>query len=94
MGRLECLSFPGLEAWINSDDHDPPHFHLEKAGEWLVKVRFMRSPPEFEVVYQAKKRGMTAKDRKRIAAAVEKSRAALYREWLEKALVKSPGEHE
>lgn len=92
MGKLECLSFPGWEAWINSDDHDPPHFHLEKPGEWLVKVFFMRSPLEFEYVYQAKKRGLSGKERKRIAQAVEEHRAALYAEWLEKALVKDPGE--
>ncbi len=42
MGKLECLSFPGWEAWINSNDHDPPHFHLEKPGEWA----FIKNPGE------------------------------------------------
>lgn len=92
MGKLECISFPAWEAWVNSDDHDPPHFHLEKPGEWLVKVRFMWSPPQMEVVYRSKRHAPTARDRRRIAVAVEEHRAALYREWFEKALVKNPGE--
>jgi len=52
----------------------------------------MRSPMEFEYVYQAKKRGLNGKDRKRITRAVEENRAALYAEWIDKALVKDPGE--
>ncbi len=52
----------------------------------------MRMPPEFEYVYQAKKRGLTGKDRKRITQAIEEHRAALFHEWLDKALVKEPGE--
>jgi hypothetical protein len=92
VGKLECLSFPGWDAWINSDDHDPPHFHLEKRGEWQVKVLFMRSPPEFEFVYPRNKRGLSGKDRKLVSRAVEQHRAELFREWRDKALVRNPGE--
>jgi hypothetical protein len=92
VGKLDCLSFAGWDAWINSDDHDPPHFHLEKPGEWVVKVRFMRKPPEFEYVYKGKNRGLSAKDRKRVSQAVEQHRAELFREWLNKALVRNRGE--
>jgi hypothetical protein len=94
VGKLECISFPAWEAWVNSDDHDPPHFHLEKPGEWLVKVRFMQSPPVLEIVYRAKRHAPNARERRRIMVTVEEHRAALYREWIEKALVRNPGEQE
>jgi hypothetical protein len=93
VGKLECVSFPAAwEAWVNSDDHDPPHFHLEKPGEWLVKVRFMLSPPKLEVVYRMKRHAPSGRDRRRIVLAVEEHRAALYEEWLRKARVRNPGE--
>lgn len=93
MGRVECLSLPGRwEAWINSDDHDPPHLHVERPGEWIVKVRFMVEPAGIEVVWRAKARVPRAKERKLLRQQARAHRLQLFREWEQKAHVKTKGE--
>jgi hypothetical protein len=40
-----------------SNDHEPPHFHARRAGEWEVKVHFLLEPAEMiEVVWAASRR--------------------------------------
>ena len=41
MTRVKAISFPGIRAWFYSNDHIPPHFHIQKAGEWEAKVEFL-----------------------------------------------------
>ncbi len=65
------------------------------SAERASRAGFLWRPPlrgPTEIVYQAKKRGLSGKDRKHIARAVEEHRDELYAEWLEKALVRDPGE--
>ena len=40
MPKLACFEFPGLSCWFWSNDHDPPHFHAKKEGEWEIRVKF------------------------------------------------------
>lgn len=41
MGRVQAFSIPGLDCWFPSLDHDPPHFHVRRPGEWEIRVRIM-----------------------------------------------------
>lgn len=43
MGKIECFEIPGLYCWFWSNDHDPPHFHVKRQGEWEIKVKFLEN---------------------------------------------------
>lgn len=36
MPKVACFKIPGLSCWFWSNDHDPPHFHAKKEGEWEI----------------------------------------------------------
>ncbi len=40
MPKVACFWIPGLTCWFWSNDHDPPHFHVKRDGEWEIKVNF------------------------------------------------------
>ena len=40
MPKVACLEIPGLTCWFWSNDHNPPHFHVKREGEWELKVKF------------------------------------------------------
>jgi hypothetical protein len=44
MAKVKCFEIPGLYCWFWSDDHDPPHFHVKRRGEWELKVSFLEGP--------------------------------------------------
>ena len=50
MPKVECFEIPGLTCWFWSNDHNPPHFHAKKNGEWELRVRFLEDEM-FEVVW-------------------------------------------
>lgn len=37
MAKIDCFAIAGLEFWFWSNDHNPPHFHVKRAGEWGLK---------------------------------------------------------
>ena len=79
MPRVECISVPGLRAWFITGDHIPWHFHLEKRGEWEVKMFFMRERNEMiEIVWGPGPRG---KLKREITQAAEQNRDELLNEW-------------
>jgi hypothetical protein len=41
--KVESFEISGLSCWFWSNDHDPPHFHVKKHGEWEIKVKFTES---------------------------------------------------
>ncbi|WP_417738717.1 DUF4160 domain-containing protein [Rosistilla oblonga] len=43
---MTAFQIPGLKIWFWSNDHEPPHFHVKRRGEWEVKVTFMLAPAE------------------------------------------------
>jgi hypothetical protein len=90
--RVTTFRLEGLELWFYSSDHLPPHFHAEKAGEWEVRVMFMREPDEMiEVVVSFKANKPSKGDLKDLKAKAEEHRAALLVEWEAKVLVSDPG---
>ena len=44
MPTVTAYRVPGLKMWFGSFDHEPPHFHAKREGEWEVKVHFLRVP--------------------------------------------------
>jgi hypothetical protein len=40
MPKVACFEIVGLTCWFWSNDHDPPHFHVKRQGEWEYKVDF------------------------------------------------------
>lgn len=100
MGRVDTVKFSGLKARFYSNDHLPPHFHLEKDGEWEVRVKFLfdREDDVFEICYGD---GPNKKQRKLILQAIRQksvsedgpsAREQLLKEWEKKVSTQSPGE--
>jgi hypothetical protein len=79
MSKVECFQIPGLHCWFWSDDHDPPHFHVKRAGEWEIKVNFAEG--EAEMFEQEWGKVPSGKIRRRLKEAVTRHRAALLAEW-------------
>ena len=92
MGQVDAFHLPGLELWFNSNDHRPPHFHVEKPGEWEVIVRFLRARSEMCEVRWSSRQGAPSKaDLGAIAKTAEAHRRALLVEWETKVRVSDPG---
>lgn len=65
--------------WFWSNDHDPPHFHAKREGEWELKVSFLADESEmFELQWGTAPKGKVIRQ---IAKAVRANRAALLAEW-------------
>lgn len=82
MGKVEAFTLEGLNLWINSSDHVPPHFHAGRRGQWEIRVFFLECT-EGNLVYERKwgRRGPSATDRTAILQAVLEHRVDLLEEW-------------
>lgn len=78
MAKVECLEIPGLECWFWSNDHNPPHFHVKRAGEWELKVKFLEDNDLFELEWGEAPSSKVLKGIKRLVSA---NREALLAEW-------------
>jgi Domain of unknown function (DUF4160) len=79
MAKVRCFEIPGLYCWFWSDDHDPPHFHVKRRGEWELKVNFLEDPDTmFELKWGDPPK---AKMLKTIASKAVANRGALLVEW-------------
>jgi len=87
LGRVDAFSIPGFDCRFPSLDHDPPHFHVRRTGEWEIKVRIMTTtlshldwepkwPPGFPGPHRALRRSL--------AGFVVQHRVALLDEWEQK----------
>lgn len=80
MPKIKCISVAGIELWFWSDDHNPPHFHAKRAGQWEVKVKFLESGSGMLEVVWAKK-AMSKQDRRQLIVEVESHRQEILKEW-------------
>ncbi len=72
----------GVKLWFWSADHEPPHFHAKKSGEWEVKVWFLLAPKQMiEVARSGKK--PTANTIKKLCELTEQHRVELLDQWSE-----------
>jgi hypothetical protein len=79
MPKVECIDIPGLVCWFWSNDHNPPHFHAKREGEWEIKVNFLGGESDmFELEWG---KAPKSKVLRLIARAVIANRAALLAEW-------------
>lgn len=79
MAKVDCFEIPGLQCWFWSNDHDPPHFHVKRQGEWEIKVNFAAGGEQmFEQVWGDAPNGNTLRQLKR---AIREHRADLLAEW-------------
>lgn len=85
MPKLKAFRLAGLELWFYSQDHLPPHFHVERGGEWQVRVYFMRVPEKMvDVVYSFRARRPSKADLKTLKQKAHQHRMRLLAEWEEK----------
>jgi hypothetical protein len=90
LGKPRAFQIPGVSLWFNSHDHLPPHFHAERAGEWRLRVRFMKEQDEmFEIVWAT--RQPSSRTLRSIAVAVRQHAPELLAEWNRKVNVTCPG---
>jgi hypothetical protein len=79
MPKVESFEIVGLVCWFWSNDHDPPHFHAKKEGEWEIKVKFAEGEKEmFQQEWGDSPSGRLLRELKK---AVKKNRKALLAEW-------------
>ena len=79
MPKVDCFEIPGLYCWFWSNDHDPPHFHAKREGEWEIKVKFAEGEEEmFEQEWGDTPSGKTLRQLKK---AITTHREALLAEW-------------
>ena len=81
MARVDCFRAPGIQMWMNSGDHEPPHFHPRKAGHWSARVFFLDSRARMIQDLRPPGARMKGTTRRAIIAGVEAHRADLLRQW-------------
>ena len=84
MGKVDCISIPGLDLWFNSHDHRPYHFHVKKVGWWEIRIAFLESSAahlEWELKWRKKGNGPNGIERKALLDAVLAHRTELFAEW-------------
>jgi Domain of unknown function (DUF4160) len=83
MSKLKCFAIAGMKLWFWSDDHNPPHFHAKRNGEWEIRVLFLRDEANMieEKWTKTKKSTISRRDRDQIANKVLTHREDILREW-------------
>ncbi len=80
MATVEAFEIEGLKLWFWSNDHEPPHFHAKRSGEWEVKVSFLLPAEEMiELVWAERKPG--GRMLRTLISLAEEHRAALLSQW-------------
>jgi len=83
MATVAAFRINGLKIWFWSNDHDPPHFHAKRAGEWEVKVSFMLDQAEMIEIESWSRKQPGKKVLRELTALAAAHRAALLAQWQE-----------
>lgn len=81
MARVKAFKIGGIDMWIPSGDHEPPHLHARRPGEWSAKVYIEAPQREMIGLLRPPNATIKGKERKAIIEAVESHRAELLQEW-------------
>jgi hypothetical protein len=81
MARVVCFDVPGIEMWIPSGDHEPPHFHARRPGHWRVRVFFLEPAGRMIRDIRPARAQIRASVRKALLAGAEQNRQALIEQW-------------
>lgn len=77
MGQITLFAIAGLRCRFYSNDHSPPHFHVERAGHFAAKVFFLTDPIDVRVQWGK----VRASDTKKLQRVVRMHRKALLQQW-------------
>lgn len=80
MAVVRAIHVDGLKMWFYSDDHEPPHFHAKRQGEWEVKVHFLLAPEDMVELVWAETT-LPRRSLQRLRRLAEAHRIELLREW-------------
>lgn len=72
---------PGVRMIFYSGDHDPPHFHASRPGDWSAKVHFLEDRARMFRDIRPKNATINPPDRRAIIEGVEEHREELLKEW-------------
>lgn len=81
MATVESFEIDGLKIWFWSNDHEPPHFHAKRNGEWEVRASFMLDRSEMIEIESWSKKTPSKKMLKKLTSLAEKHRGALLTQW-------------
>lgn len=81
MAQVKALSVPGIRMWFPSGDHQPPHFHADRPGQWHAVVYILEGAGRMIELKRPPDAKIRSGDRRRIVAGVEANREALLQEW-------------
>ena len=81
MAVIKAFKVAGVRMWIFSGDHNPPHFHAERVGEWSVKVHFLEAAEGLFRALKPPNARIDGTDRRAIEEGVLRHREALLLEW-------------
>ena len=84
LGRVASIQVPGLDLWFNSSDHEPPHFHVRRAGAWEIRVFFRTCTQrqfDYNVRFLLRGPGPSRRERNALLKLVLAHQNELYAEW-------------
>jgi hypothetical protein len=81
MAKVRCISIDGIEMWFYSGDHQPPHFHARRLGDWEVRVYITAAEDEMLELVRPPDALIKGKDRKALINGVLFHRSELLAEW-------------
>lgn len=92
MGKIGGFNLNGLEAFFQSGDHRPPHFHVKKKGEWEIRV-YIATTTKSNLDYSFKfpknnSKTIDSKEKEKIINFVINKRESLLVDWETQVCVK------
>ncbi len=81
MAAAKAFGVAGLRLWICSGDHEPPHFHARKPGDWCIRVYFLEDRSRMIEIVGPPDARMSRSDRRALVEGAETHRLALLVEW-------------
>ena len=83
MVNVRSFQIAGVRCWFWSNDHEPPHFHIEaEDGDWNAKVFFLLDDDQMiQDVYARKSSGIPTQMRKVLYNEIGLNRIDLLMQW-------------
>ncbi len=94
MPKVAAFEINGLELRFYSFDHNPPHFHVIKPGDWEIVVNILSTTEDTldgRVRWSKRSGQPSAAVQRQIAQRVAGSRQQLLEEWESKVQVSEGG---
>jgi hypothetical protein len=86
MGKVAAFTLAGIACWFYSQDHQPPHFHAKRTGQWHARVFFLEARGKMVERVRGPRGIMSAGDREALCDMAELYREELLTEWEQKVV--------